>query len=338
MKAMALTAFGEKLEMRTFPDPVPGSGEVVLSVRACGVCRTDLKVLHGLLPQVRATPLPLVPGHEIVGVVEAVGPDCGHWKIGDRAVVYFYVGCGSCHPCRVGRVPLCHNIQYQIGFSANGGYAEKVKVPARNLVRISDRVSDAEASIIPDAVATAVHAVRDAAEVRAGERVLVTGAGGIGLHVIQMVHLSGAHTVVADVDKSKLAMAEEAGADEVHLITGLDAIPPSIRVDKVIEASGALRDCGHVAKVLDSGGRIVLVGYTVGEKIVMGSLEIVASEFEIRGVRASNPVNVATAVELVERGQIRPIVDQVFALSEANEVLAKLSGGELRARGVLIPN
>ncbi len=338
MRAMALTAFGEKLEMLNVPEPEAGDGEVVLSVRACGVCRTDLKVMHGLLPQVRATPLPLIPGHEIVGVVDAVGPNAGGWKIGDRAVVYFYVGCGNCPPCMVGRVPLCHNIRYQIGFSANGGYAEKVKVPARNLVRIADHVPDEQAAVVPDAVGTAVHAVMDVAEVRPGERVLVTGAGGVGLHIIQLVRLSGGYTVVADVDGSRLGMAEEMGANETHQISGLDAIPDSIRVDKVIEASGALRDCGQVARLLNSAGRIVLVGYTVGESLTVGSLDMVSPELEIRGCRACNPNNVVTAVELVERGQVRPVIDSVFPLSEANETLEKLSAGKLKARAVLIPN
>lgn len=337
MKAMAIQAFDERLVLIDPPDPEPGAGEVILRVRACGVCRTDLKVWHGQLPQVRRAPLPLVPGHEIVGTVESFGPDVVGWKPGERVVVYFYVGCGQCTPCQVGRPTLCYNLRNQIGFTCNGGYAEKVRVPARNLVRIADHVPDAQASIIPDAIGTAVHAVLDKAEVRPGDRVLVTGAGGVGLHIIQLVHLSGGYTVVADVDRSKLAMAEELGADEVHLISGLDALPESIKVNKVIEASGALRDCGHVTRVMEPAGRLVLVGYTVGESLSMGALNIVGNEFDVRGSRACNPANVVTAVELVERGRIRPVIDTVFPLQEANEVLSKLSAGELKARAVLVP-
>jgi D-arabinose 1-dehydrogenase-like Zn-dependent alcohol dehydrogenase len=337
MKAMAIPAFGERLVPIDIPDPEPANGEVTLAVKACGVCRTDLKVWHGQLPQVRRAPLPLVPGHEIVGVVDSMGPDVSGWKVGDRAVVYFYVGCGQCPPCRVGRPTLCYNLRNQIGFTCNGGYAQKVRVPAGNLVRISDRVPDSEAAIIPDAVGTAVHAVLDKAEVQPGDRVLVTGAGGVGLHIIQLVHLSGGFTVVADVDRSKLVMAEELGADEIHLITGLDALPGSIRVNKAIEASGALRDCGHITRVLEPAGRLVIVGYTVGEALKTGALDLVSNEFDVRGSRASNPCNVVTAVQLVEQGKIRPIIDCVFPLGEANEVLSKLSAGELKARAVLVP-
>jgi alcohol dehydrogenase len=337
MKCMVIRAFHEKLEMMTLPDPEPGTGEVILNVKACGVCRTDLKVWHGQLPQVQKAGVPLVPGHEIVGLVESIGPDVTGWKAGDRAVVYFYVGCGQCPACRVGRPTLCYNLRNQIGFTCHGGYAEKVRVPASNLVRISDRISDAEASIIPDAVGTAVHAVLDKAEVQAGDRVLVTGAGGVGLHIIQLVHLSGAYTVVADIDRSKLAMAEESGADEVHLISGLDAIPSSIRVNKVIEATGQLRDCGHVTRALEPGGRLVIVGYTVGESLAIGALDLVSSEFDVRGSRASNPSNVVTAVHLVEQGMVHPVIDTIFPLADANVALSKLSAGELKARAVLVP-
>jgi len=224
MKAMVIRAFGEKLEMMTVSDPAPGNGEIVLAVKACGVCRTDLKVWHGQLPRVKKHGVPLIPGHEIVGVVESMGPDVTGWKIGERAVVYFYIGCGQCPACRVGRSALCHQLRNQIGVTCDGGYAEKVRVPAANLVRIADHVSDAEASIIPDAIGTSHHVVVDRAQVRPGERVLVTGAGGVGLHIIQLVHLSGAYTVAADIDETRLAMAEEYGADEVHRISGLESL------------------------------------------------------------------------------------------------------------------
>ncbi len=338
MKAMAIRRFHEALEPMNLPYPEPGSGEVVLSVGACGVCRTDFKVIHGQLPLVRRATMPLAPGHEIVGTVEAVGPDVEGWSQGDRAVVYFYIGCGQCPPCRVGRITLCRDLRHQIGFDINGGYATKVRVPARNLVRISDRVPDREAAIIPDAIATAVHAVVDVAGVKPGDRVLVLGAGGVGIHVLQLVRLSGGYSAVVDIDEAKLALAREMGADEVHLVAGLDRLPASLRANTLIEASGALRDLGPVCSVLESGGTMVMVGYAVGETLTIGSLDIVASEFQVKGSRAAYPANLATAVDLVERGAVRPVVEAVFPLGAANEVLSKLSAGELKGRAVLVPD
>ncbi len=337
MRAMAIHRFGDPLEGITLADPEPDFGEVVLSVSACGVCRTDLKVVRGQLPAARQAVLPLVPGHEIVGVVERLGPGVGGWAVGDRAVVYHYVGCGSCPACRSGRPTRCRNVRYQIGFSVNGGYADKVKAPAANLVRISRRVPDAEASVIPDAVATAVHAVLDRAQVGVGDRVLVVGAGGVGVHVAQMALLCGAHTTVVDLDETKVAMAKSLGVDEAYRIDGLSRLPGSLRVNKVIEASGALRDFGHLSGVLESGGTLVLVGYTMGESVVASVRDMITSEFEIKGSRATIPNDLVTAVDLVERGKLRPIIDAVLPLSEANEALSRLEAGEFKGRAVLVP-
>jgi D-arabinose 1-dehydrogenase-like Zn-dependent alcohol dehydrogenase len=232
---------------------------------------------------------------------------------------------------------LCLDLRHQIGFDANGGYAERVVVPARNLVQVPSALTDAEAAILPDAVATAVHAVVDRAQIKVGDRVLVIGAGGVGIHVAQLSLLSGGYTVVADVDESKVALAKAMGADETLLISGLDNLPSSLKVNKVIEAAGALREFRWVGRVLQPGGTLVTVGYTMGESIALESVELIASEFEIRGCKASTLGNLVTAVELVANGKLRAVVDKQFSLAEANEALAKLASGQLSGRAVLVP-
>jgi len=337
MKAMAIHRFGDPLERITIEDPVAGYGEAVLRVTGCGVCRTDLKVMRGQLPVVQRAVLPLVPGHEIVGVVESLGPEVDGWSVGDRAVVSHFVGCGTCAACREGRPTRCLNIQYQIGFNRNGGYAEKVKVPARNLVRIAPHVPDAEAAVIPDAVATAVHAVVDRARVGVGDKVLVIGAGGVGLHAAQMAMICGAHTTVVDVDEEKVATARGLGVDDAHRVGGLDRLPPSLRVNKVIEASGALRDFKPIGDILERGGTLVLVGYTMGESLTANIKDVITAEFEIKGSRAAVVKDLAMAVDLVERGKLRPVIDTTVPLTEANEALARLEAGEFKGRAVLVP-
>jgi 2-desacetyl-2-hydroxyethyl bacteriochlorophyllide A dehydrogenase len=337
MKGMAIREFGMQLEWATLPDPEPRRGEVLLKVRACGVCRSDLKVIEGVLPITRRAKLPLIPGHEIVGVVEAVGIDVMRWRPGDRAVAHLYVGCGQCAACRDGHDTHCRGTLHELGFDLNGGYAEYVVVPARNLVRVSGGVSDAEAAILPDAVSTAVHAVEDQAAVRPGDRVLVVGAGGVGIHVVQLCALLGAHTTVVDLDDTRLALARQYGADESQLIRRLGDVRGAVRVGKVIDAAGALEDLSWAESVLDPGGIVVTVGYSVGGTMSFEVMTLIAAELEIRGCKASTFANLVTAVDLVERGRIRAVVGAEFAMSEANLALASVASGAAIGRAVLVP-
>ena len=338
MYAMAIASLGKPLEMITIEDPVPERGEVVLSVKGCGVCYTDLKVIHGRLPIMQQAVMPLVPGHEIVGVVEAVGPEVEEWQVGGRAVVHHYVGCGYCLQCLMGNDILCPNRYHLIGFDINGGYAEKVKVPAHNLVRVSSTLPDEKAAIIPCSVASAVRAVVDRARVKAGDRVLVIGAGGIGIHSAQLALLSGGYTIVVDVDQVKLDMAQELGVDETYNVSSPNDLPASVRVNKIIETSGTVRDWGWLVKVLEQGGTLVVVGYAEGHPFALETTALVVGEFVIKASKASTYENLTTAVDLVERGKIQPVVGSVFPLAEANEVLARLDAGKLSARAVLVPS
>jgi len=334
---MAIASLGKPLEMITIEDPVPERGEVVLSVKGCGVCYTDLKVIHGRLPIMQQAVMPLVPGHEIVGVVEAVGPGVEEWQVGGRAVVHHFVGCGYCVQCQAGRDTLCSNLCHLIGFDINGGYAEKVKVPARNLVRVSSTLPDEKAAIIPCSVATAFRAVVVRARVKAGDRVLVIGAGGVGIHTAQIALLSGGYTIVVDVDQVKLDIARELGVDETYNVSSPSDLPASLRVNKVIETSGAMRDWGWLVRVLEGGGTLVLVGYAKGRPFTLETPEFIVGEFTIKASRASTYEDLTSTVDLVERGKIQPVVGSVFPLEEANEVLAKLDAGKLSARAVLVP-
>ena len=126
MKAMAITSFGKPLEMIDLDDPVPGTREVVLSVKACGVCGSDVQLVAGKYP-IKGAVLPLVPGHQIVGVVETLGPEVEGWQVGDKTIVRTAVSCGDCLACRTGNERFCPDVRGSIGTTLNGGYAEKVK-------------------------------------------------------------------------------------------------------------------------------------------------------------------------------------------------------------------
>ena len=337
MKAMALIEFDKELQEIELPDPVPGENDVILDVAACGVCQTDLKIVAGTHPSSRQIKLPHVPGHEIAGVVSAVGRNVKGWNLGDRAIVYLTAGCGTCKFCRKGRDQLCLGFRdgsaSSFGFTRNGGFGEKVKVPVRNLVRYSDKISDEAASIIPDALATAVHAVMNRGTVCPGERVLIFGAGGVGLHTLQAAHLCGAYTIIADIDEDKLKLARQYGADQTVLV-GKDDFS-RLKVDKIFETSGVLSKNMWLMDALEIGGTLIIVGYRPDAVLQAGITEIVAREYEIKGSRGCTYTDLVTSVELVERGLITPLVGTKYSFRQVNQALADLKAGKISGRGVL---
>lgn len=338
MKAMAITEFGKDLELLTFEDPIPGPGEVIVDVLACGICQTDLKIVAGTHPSSKKVKLPFVPGHEIVGRVAVIGEGVEGLAIGDQVIVYFYVGCGCCKYCQEERVPLCTGFRtgkaFTLGFSRFGGYGEKVKVPATNLIRISDSVPPEEAAIIPDAISTAVHAVVNRADVQEGDRVMIFGAGGVGLHAMQIAKICRAHVMVADVDEGKLSLATELGADEVFLCGQDD--PGKLNFNKLIETSGVLSSNMWAMDYLEPGGCAVIVGNKIGAVLQPKVMDITSKELEIKGSRASSIKDVQIAADMVERGLIKAIVGTKYRFEDVNQALQDLKAGKINGRGVLV--
>ena len=175
MKAMVLREYELPMlpEERSLSDPV--GAEVLLRIRAAGVCGTDLKLFRGKNPRLK---LPLVLGHEFAGEVVALGPEVHQRHIGDRVVVYMYMNCGQCEPCLTGHENLCSNRRGFFGFDRDGGFAEYVLVPEANLVPVPEAVSFEEAAILGDAVATSWHAVRTQADLKPTQTLMVMGLGG----------------------------------------------------------------------------------------------------------------------------------------------------------------
>src|SRR5512133_3279422 len=212
MKAMRLEQYDGPLVLRDLPTPEPGPGEVLVKVAACGVCRTDVKILRGEIPPPIVN-LPHTPGHEPAGVIAAVGPGVEDVQVGDRVVVYFYINCGHCEMCRKNRGNICFEIR-RLGFELPGAYAEYLLVPAGHVIPIGD-LDFVQTAILPDAVAVPYHAIRHQARVEPGQDVLIVGVGGLGVHAIQIAKLEGARVIAVDVDEERLELARQLGADEV---------------------------------------------------------------------------------------------------------------------------
>src|SRR6266545_4676904 len=211
MKAAVLRAFGEPLSIEEVDDLRPGPGEAVVKVMACGIDGTDLKLLHGF----GYTPeLPFIMGHEPAGVIAAVGEGVTAFKPGDRVVTYNFLIPPESPWYESEREQLCPDMLGVIGVKGlNGGYAERLLVPAHQLVRIPERIAWPDAAVHCDAGVTAYHAVRRS-RLAAGETALVIGVGGVGSFAVQFAKLAGARVIAAERTQAKLDWARDLGAAE----------------------------------------------------------------------------------------------------------------------------
>ena len=278
-----MIAAGAPLEERDLPLPVPAAGEVVVEVRAAGICHSDVHYRAGApCPKI----LPRTLGHEIAGVVSAVGLEVVSLRAGDRVAVNYVLHCGECALCRAGRENYCPSVG-MIGSSRDGGYADHVLVPARNLLPIPDTLPFEPAAIMMCSTATAFHALR-LAGLASGEIVCVLGFGGLGLSALSLARvLQAGLVVVVDRVADKLVTARAMGARTV------DAGPPV--AERIREAAGGrgvdvvLDFVGHAAttqaalSALAHGGRLVSVALSRERLAIDPYVDLIGREVRILG-------------------------------------------------------
>ena len=329
MYAMVLEQFGHPLRWREVPEPVIGDGEVLLRVRANGLCATDLKIADGLVPTVS---LPHIPGHEVAGEVAEVGAAVPGLQPGDHITVYPTESCGFCDYCRRGRENCCSTAP-RTGFELNGGFAEYMRVAGRNAVKIAPSVPWAAAAIIPDALASVYHALTARARVQAGETVLIVGIGGLGIHAIQIAHLLGARVIAADIAPDKLSGAAEFGPAALINSRHQD-LPEQVReltdgwgADVVVETVGGNAVAAALPEsiaCLRMGGRLAVLGYNYGIPLAVDTADLIYGQWSILGSRASPLQDVVEVARLVEQGRIKPVVSEQYPLHQAEQALARL--------------
>jgi propanol-preferring alcohol dehydrogenase len=278
----------------------------------------------------RVTSFPRIPGHELAGDVVEVGSEVTNVRAGERVACHFYLTCHACAYCRSGRETLCTDFRGYVGMACDGAYAEYVSVPALNLVRIPDGVSDVDAAVAADAIATPFHACREEARVGPGDRVLVVGAGGgVGIHMVQMAKLCGGYVLAADIGDAKLEMAKAVGADEVidvrrdALAKQVHALTDGRGVDAAIDVvatRGTLEAC---LASLARAGRLVIIGsrprevfgedttFHVDPQLVLSRM------LEIHGSRYVTLTEIGQTLELLRQQRVRAIVSHTFPLDEA---------------------
>jgi len=332
VRAVIFDQFGGPVDVRSVADPVPSAGGVVVAVHASGLCRSDW---HAWAGHDDGVALPHVPGHELVGVVSAVGADVRRWTVGDRVTTPFVCGCGSCQWCASGQAQVCPQ-QTQPGFTHWGSFAEYVALHAAdaNLVAVSDAISDAAAAGLGCRYATAYRALRARAAVKPGEWVTVIGVGGVGLSAVQIAVALGARVIAVDRTPAALALAQSLGAEHTVLADGVLDVGARVHdltdggSDVAVDAVGSPGTCSDAIHSLRRHGRHVQVGLlpNVDGHPAVPMDRVIAWELDVLGSHGMASVDYPSLLQLVEAGTLRPqeFVERVVGLSEGARLLPVL--------------
>jgi NADPH:quinone reductase-like Zn-dependent oxidoreductase len=342
MKAFQLVATGKpgQFRMTDVAVPVPGPEEVVVRVEGCGLNRLDLWVEEGGLPV--PVELPRTPGCEIAGEVDTVGRRVMGWKRGDRVVVQSNLFCGRCEFCGRGEESLCLNGEL-LGVQRDGGLAEFVLVPARALVRLPDNVEYTTAAALGLAGTTALHMLTSRATVRAGDWVLVmAAASGVGSAAIQIARHLGARVISTASTEPKRELAEKLGAEAV-VDLGDSGWPTEVRrltgkhgVDLVVEHLGGtvLEQCFHC---LARGGTIVTCGATNAKEVSLNLWPFFVKQQRLIGSYGRNRSDLEKALVATVEGWLRPVIDSVLPLAQAEEGFHRLRERKVLGKIVCVP-
>ncbi|CAN5528766.1 alcohol dehydrogenase catalytic domain-containing protein [soil metagenome] len=346
MKAIVVEATGglEALQYRDVDAPQPASRELLIKVAAAGVCSHDIAMRKGVLK--RGITLPFIPGHEISGTVVQIGQGVSRFAVGDRvATTQRKHVCGVCAYCRSGRETYCEDLEFLgHGLRCGGGYAQYVTVGEENVCLVPDTVSMADASIAACAIGSSLNAVRDVGRVKAGESVLVTGAGGgLGIHALQVARVCGAKVYAVTSDPAKVALLEEAGADVVITCDRGSDFSAKVReatggrgVDVVIDNVGTpvFNAC---RRSLAKEGRWVLVGELAGEFVPFNPAQLILNGNSMHSVHSSTRAHLQDCLNLLADKRIRAYVDCEMPLADAPKAHSRVEKGLANGRVVLTP-
>jgi len=327
------------LEQR--PDPIPGLGEATVRVHAVAVNRLDWLVRDGFGHAYNVL-LPLIPGYDAAGEIVAVGPGDDSVHQGDRVYVHYDYSCGRCKACLEGEDSLCSSYGL-MGVDHDGGYAELVVAPVRNLFALGDNVTFDDAAAVGSVYLTAYHMLFSRGALRAGETVLVSAAGsGVGGAAMQLAVWAGAQVIVTCGGPAKCERALAYGADyavdysapgwseEVLRLTG------GVGVDIAIDHIGAAT-FDEVLTCLAPRGRVVICGATSGPRVELDLIDLFARQISIIGSSDGTRRELAEVLSLLDSGRISPVIDSVLPLEQAGEAQRRLVDRDHFGRILLAP-
>ena len=329
MKALVLTEYNH-FEYADVPQPQVAADEVLIQVKACGICGSDVHGMDG--SSGRRLP-PIIMGHEAAGVIRELGENVTDWQVADRVTFDSTVSCGSCHFCRRGRINLCDNrrvLGVSCGeFRRDGAFAEYVAVPQRILYRLPEELTFEKAAMV-EPVSVAVHAVQRLG-IQFGDTVVVVGSGMIGLLAIQAARAAGCgHIIAVDLEQSKLELALELGADEALSPQETDVLAAVRRrtqgrgADVAFEAAGFQDTVSLAVESVRKGGSIGLIG-NLTPQVLLDLQAVVTRELTLYGSCASQGEYPA-CLELIARGtiQVAPLITATTDLPSAADWFTRL--------------
>lgn len=335
MKAAVVKQFGKPLTIEDVPVPQPGPGEVLVRVKACGVCHTDLHAASGDWP-VKPVP-PFIPGHEAAGIVAALGPGVTNLKVGDAVgVAWLHDACLACEYCETGWETLCEH-QHNTGYSVNGGFAEYVIASAAFAARLPANVDFAAIAPILCAGVTTYKGLKEL-EAKPGEWVVISGIGGLGHVAIQYARAMGLKVAAIDIAEDKLELARATGADLAVNALAADA------VEKVLAATGggahgvlvtavSTAAFAQALRMVRRKGTVSLVGLPPGE-FPTPIFDVVLKRITIRGSIVGTRRDLDEAIAFAVEGKVHAEVTKV-PLAAINDVFDRMKAGKIDGRMVL---
>jgi 2-desacetyl-2-hydroxyethyl bacteriochlorophyllide A dehydrogenase len=343
VKAIQLVAYGApgKFELREVPDPHPQTGEVVVQVQSCGLNHLDLWLEEAGLPI--PVKLPRIPGGEIAGKIVEIGPEnIPDWKIGDAVAVQSNLFCGECEFCQRGEDSMCLRGEI-LGVQRDGGFAEKVVVPTRSLVRLPEGVDFDTSAALTLAGSTAMHMLTNRTQVKPGDWVLaIGGASGVGSAAIQIAKHFGARVISTGSTEAKRSLAQHLGAEFV-LDSNNDRWPAEVRkitnkhgVDLVVEHVGG-DVLGKCFDCLARGGTIVTCGATAGRDVPFNLWPFFVKQHRFVGSYGRNRADLETTLEWAAAGKLKPVIDSIFPLDQTAAAFEKLRSRNMLGKILIEP-
>ncbi len=340
MRVAELPGVGEALRPSIRPIPDPGPGEVRVRIEACGVCGSDVFLQKGGFGD--AVRLPVVPGHEAAGVVDALGDDVDGFEPGDQVALYYITTPPDDRWATRGRPNISPNVR-RMGVDVDGAFAEYVLRPAASLVRPPAPVAAPVLAVLTDAVATPLHGLKRVALLQPGETLVVLGVGGLGSNAVQLGKAFGARVIAVTRSEAKLRLARELGADETVAadegdpVAAVKELTGGYGPDVVIQCVGSAAVDEQAIAMGGPGGRVVLIGSSL-DHFRARAVDIFWRELSVLGSRGFVPDDIRDAIDLYLDGTLAVdhLVETVRPLSEANEALEDLKAGRV-FRSVIRP-
>jgi S-(hydroxymethyl)glutathione dehydrogenase/alcohol dehydrogenase len=350
MKAAVLHEYNTPLVIEEVTFDGPGPGEVLVRMAAAGICHSDLHAMQGHIPR----PLPLLPGHEGAGIVEAVGAGVTRVRPGDHVVLIWLPACGKCHYCRNGRPNLCDATQsagpLRLADSGQevhrnldvGAFAEYALVREAGVVRVRDDAPPGPAALVGCAVMTGVGAVLNTAQVAPGSQVAVIGVGGVGINVVQGARLAGAETIIAvDLIEAKLEAARKFGAThtinprDTDTVQAIRELTNGLGVDYAFEVIGRPETIRQAFYATRKGGTTVVVGLAGAERdVTLNAFHLMRTEKVLRGCFCGSADPQRYIPQLLDwyldgRLQLDELISLRYRLEQINEAFEALQRGQV---------